>query len=284
MPALKFAYSTNAYTEFPLSYAILDVKRCGFDGVEVLADVPHADPLKIAPERVRKLVKLIDQLGLGISNVNANTNMALDKRNGDGFSPSLVDRKKSDRELRMKFLRAAVDLSRELGAKNMAISTGRMEPGDNRDEAMRRLEDALNRLLDYAEPRGVRLGIEYEPGLLVHDCGTLEETLERVPHPFLGANLDIGHATCAGEDVPTTIRRLAKRIWNVHFEDIRDRVHQHLVAGEGDIDFAAILRTIRQINYRGYITLELYPYKDRPAWAGKTSLERLKKIADVNIS
>lgn len=279
MPALKFAYSTNAYTEFPLSYAILDVKRCGFDGVEVLADVPHADPLKIPAQRVRRLARLIERLGLGVSNVNANTNVALDRRHGDGFSPSLIDRRKRDRQRRLEFLRAAVDLSRALGARNMAISTGRMDPGDRRDNAMRRLQDSLSRLLDYAEPRGIRLGLEYEPGLLVHDCETLEEILERVPHPFLGANLDIGHAYCAGEDVPATIRRLGKRVWNFHFEDIRDRVHQHLVAGEGDIDFVTVLQAIRQIGYRGYITLELYPYKDRPGWAGRTSLERLKKLA-----
>jgi protein FrlC len=39
---MKLAFSTNAFTRFPLNEALEAIAACGYDGVEVLADVPHA--------------------------------------------------------------------------------------------------------------------------------------------------------------------------------------------------------------------------------------------------
>ena len=46
-----------------------------------------------------------------------------------------------------------------------------------------------------------------------------------------------------------------------HFEDIAAtlRVHQHLIPGHGAIDFAATLEAIKQTDYEGWLTVELYP-------------------------
>jgi len=51
-----------------------------------------------------------------------------------------------------------------------------------------------------------------------------------------------------------------------------------LVIGKGDMDFRSILKALKEINYKGFITIELYPYQDNPIGAGKESLERLKKL------
>jgi sugar phosphate isomerase/epimerase len=81
---------------------------------------------------------------------------------------------------------------------------------------------------------------------------------------------------CVGEDPPTALRRLAKYVRHIHLEDIAaTRVHQHLVPGEGAIDFAATLRAVRDIGYDGWVTVELYPYIDDPDRAARTALERV---------
>ena len=41
---MKLAFSTNAYTRFPLIEALRGIKAAGFAGVEILADAPHAYP------------------------------------------------------------------------------------------------------------------------------------------------------------------------------------------------------------------------------------------------
>jgi protein FrlC len=76
------------------------------------------------------------------------------------------------------------------------------------------------------------IGIEYEPGLLIETAAEVRRLIDEVNHPALGANLDIGHAVCAGENPLESIELLAGRIWNVHIEDIRGRKHFHLIPGE----------------------------------------------------
>jgi sugar phosphate isomerase/epimerase len=64
-----------------------------------------------------------------------------------------------------------------------------------------------------------------------------------------------------------------------HFEDIAEtRVHQHLVPGHGAIDFAATLSKIASTGYQGWITVELYPYVERPDEAARAAREHLAAV------
>ena len=55
-----------------------------------------------------------------------------------------------------------------------------------------------------------------------------------------GLTLDVGHLHCQGETpIADHIRTWRERLWNVHIEDMRRGVHDHLMFGEGEIDFAA---------------------------------------------
>lgn len=277
MTPFRFAYSSNAYTRVTLERAIDEVADSGFDAIEILADVPHVDPRKVSAGRRKRLASRLARRSLRVSNVNANTNLALSRRDAEGFWPSLLEPDAKARRLRVDYIRRAIDFAADLGSANVAISVGRAESAPGLDERLRR---ALDPVLAHADRRRVNVGIEYEPGHWIESSGPLLSLIRAIRHPRLGANLDIGHAVCAGERVPAVIRRLAGRIWNLHFEDIRGRVHRHLVPGMGDIDFAAIFLALRSIDYRGYITLELYPYKSRPTWAGRKGLMHLRKVLE----
>jgi sugar phosphate isomerase/epimerase len=50
------------------------------------------------------------------------------------------------------------------------------------------------------------------------------------------------------------------------------------VPGEGAIDFRATLEAIRDIGYKGWVTIELYPYVDDPDPAARTALDRVRLI------
>lgn len=275
---MKFAYSTNAYTEFPLSVAIYQVARAGFDGVEILADIPHLNPLLAPPQKVRRLARLCERLGLGISNVNVNTNLALSNEDPEGFRPSLLERSVAGRYRRINYIAKALQMSHQLGARNAAIAVGRSVDGESRKALLDRLVESLKVVMHHAEESNVRVGIEYEPGHFIERSDQLAEVLGLVHHPLLGVNLDVGHAVCAQENVPQVIRRMSGKIWNLHVEDIRGGIHEHLVPGLGDVDFKSILGALHDSGYDGYVTLELYPYKQNPTWAGQQGLHHLKKL------
>ncbi len=64
-----------------------------------------------------------------------------------------------------------------------------------------------------------------------------------------------------------------------HFEDIAaTRVHKHLIPGHGAIDFAATLLEIKKTGYRGWITVELYPYIDNPDNAAREAKQYLTDL------
>src|SRR5204863_1771437 len=132
----------------------------------------------------------------------------------------------------------------------------------------------------HAEKEGVLLLVEPEPGLLIETADQFLEFMQHIDSPAVGMNFDIGHAYCVGDDPATTIPRVAKHIRHFHLEDIAATpVHQHLVPGEGAIDFAAAFRAIRQIGYDGWVTIELYPYVDDPDAAARSARGRVKKSA-----
>jgi sugar phosphate isomerase/epimerase len=126
---------------------------------------------------------------------------------------------------------------------------------------------------------GVRVGVEYEPGLLVERAEELARVIERVGSPLLGANLDIGHSWLDGESPESAVNTLAGRIWNVHLEDIAGRKHFHLIPGEGDLPFQRYLKALTASGYDGFYTVELYTYTQTPEDAGRRALDYMRRLA-----
>jgi sugar phosphate isomerase/epimerase len=91
----------------------------------------------------------------------------------------------------------------------------------------------------------------------------------------------MGHFFCVREDPADLVYRLARYIGHFHLADISyTRVHNHLIPGHGAIDFLSIFKAINEINYNGFITVELYPYQDDPFSAAKMSHKYLSNIIE----
>jgi len=52
----------------------------------------------------------------------------------------------------------------------------------------------------------------------------------------------------------------------------------HLIPGLGGIDFSSVRRALEDVGYTGPLTLELYPYQDRPGEAGSEGLQYLRRL------
>lgn len=255
---MKIAYSTNAYTRWPLARAVEDIRELGFDGVELLADVPH-------------LADIPHVSGFPVSNLNGNT------VNGE-FRPSLIEPDPKLRRERVEYTKRVIDFAKHIGADCVCTSSGFLPDGVKKAQAREWFVQSLELILVHAERAKVRVGIEYEPGFLVGDRKALSPILEEIDHPLLGVNLDLGHAVCVGERPEESIEHFAGRIWNLHIEDIAGRVHEHLIPGKGTIRFEPIRAALDHVRYDRFLTLEIYPYKDRPTEAGRESLAVLRKF------
>ncbi|MCB9536258.1 MAG: sugar phosphate isomerase/epimerase [Myxococcales bacterium] len=274
---MRLAYSTNGFTRRPLPDAIRAIGALGYAGVEILADAPHWVPGRSTDADTRAVEAALTDAGLAVSNINANTAGALwpIEPPEPVFEPSLSNRDPAVRRRRLEYSFACVDLAARLGAPAVSVTSGRPEAAVLPADGMGYFADSLAELCAFAAARGVRVGVEAEPGLLVENSVELRALIDRVDHPALGANLDVGHAICAFEAPDAVIERLAGRIWNVHLEDIAGRKHHHLVPGEGDVDFEAVFRSLAAAGYAGFCTVELYTCADRDADAAGRAHQHL---------
>lgn len=277
----RFAYSSNAFTRTDLASAIEAIARLGYAGIEVLADAPHLDPARVASRDAEEIGRRIRAAGLAVANVNVNTARALEPAGAaDGPGPTLVAQDPARRHARLEYILEAMERAAALGARCVSITSGPLDPGADPAAAGHRFVAALTPILDRAHALDLEVGIEYEPGFVVGDAASLRAVLDAVRSPRLGANLDLGHAQVVGDAPERAIRDLAGRIWNLHIEDIRGRVHHHLVPGDGDIDFAAIRRALAAAGYDRYLTVELYTCADAPVEAGRRALAALRARFD----
>ena len=270
----QFAFSSNAFKRTSLEEAITAIASCGYGGVEIMADVPHAYPAHMSPERIGGIVSQLKELRLQISNINAFTLFAI----GDTYRPTWIDPDPAVRKQRITHTAACIEMASELGARTISLQPGGPLVGQSVDSALDLYAEGISQLLPHAERRGVTLTVEPEPGLLIETSRQCREFIARIAHPHLRMNADLGHFFCVGEDPAAVIESCADIIAHIHVEDIAaNRVHQHLIPGTGAIDFGAIFQAIEKVGYKGWVTVELYPYETTAEDAALQAMKFLQK-------
>lgn len=279
---MKLGFCSNAFTRFPLEQAIDRVAAAGYAGIELLCDRPHFWPPEEPERRAAQLAAHLRSAGISASNVNANTavgayGIAIPE---NVFGPSLASADPATRQFRIGHVRAAIDLAAATGAPCVCITSGAPESDHPPEAGLEQLRRSLDELLPYAEQQGVKLGIETEPGLLLERSDELASFLDQVGHPLLGFNFDVGHAVVMGEDPAAVVAAHGSRMWHLHLEDIAGGKHFHRVPGEGDVDFAAIARALRQVRFANFASVEVYAHKSDPDGAARRAFDKLAPLFD----
>jgi sugar phosphate isomerase/epimerase len=277
---MKLAFSTNAFTRFPLPDAIAAIREAGFQGVEILADVPHAYPDAIDDLLTKNILRMLEQTGMSVSSVNANCSFGYwkDAPPEPCFEPSLISPNPKHRADRTRLIIETIDFAREIGARNISITSGKCLGSMAPDKAAAQFTESIKPILEYAEKVEIDIGIECEPGLFIEWAAELREWIDRLGSARLGANLDIGHSEVMGESIPKAIAILGDRIWNLHVEDIPERKHYHMIPGEGTIDWIGVRDALWAITYDRFATVELYTHTADPVTAARKSYEFLRNL------
>jgi protein FrlC len=277
---VRLAFSTNAYTRFSLAEALRGIRLAGFLGAEILADEPHAYPASVSDSQIDGVRAVLGELGLAVSNVNVNCSFGYwkDAPAEAYFEPSLISPDARHRADRIELIGKAMAFARAVGARNVSVTSGRMLGSMSPSRAAGQFEESIGSVLEMADRFEMNVGIECEPGLFIEYVAELREWIDRLGHPRLGANLDIGHCQVIGESIPAAIELLGDRIWNLHVEDIPGRKHYHMIPGEGSVDWLGVKSALRGIGYERYLTVELYTHTDEPQVAAVKSFGFLERI------
>lgn len=279
---MKLAFSSNAFMHFSVEDTIRRVADIGYQGIEILADVPHAWPVNLLPERRKSLRDALTRHRLGVSNVNGFMMNAVNDPRQPYWHPSWIEPDPNYRAIRREHTKRALALAAELGAKNVQTEPGGpLATGQTWQAAADVFYEELMPCVEVAERLEVGLLIEPEPGLMIERFEQFLEFAARVDSPAIGLNFDVGHAYCVGEDPQDWVARMASYTRHYHLEDIAaTRVHEHLVPGRGAIDFDATLQAIAGTGYEGWVTVELYPYIDGPEAAAREAFAYVTAALD----
>ncbi len=277
---MRLSFSTNAFVRFSVTEAIAIIAGAGYSGVELLADAPHLYALSTSDSDLAEVAHALEKTGLLPSNINANTAVGYYGRKfwEPLFEPSLASPDSCERKWRVQYTKKCIDMARALSCPNISITSGRMVPGIAPARSMALLRESLDEVLEYAAVKEIRIGMEYEPGLLVECYSELKELMDTLGAVNFGANLDFGHSHVLGEDPKLVIEGLSSEIFHVHLEDISGRKHYHLIPGDGDIDFGVIRQGLDDISYSGFIAVELYTYPDNPEDAALRAFQHLEPL------
>jgi sugar phosphate isomerase/epimerase len=253
--SLRFGYGTNGFTNHRLNEALSLLADMGYDGVALTLDHCHLDPF--APDlahSVRQVARSLTRLGLSVV-IETGARYLLDPRRK--HYPTLVH--DDGNRLRIDFLRIGIDIAAELGAEALSFWSGTVPPGQLADHGWKLLAAGCEKLVNYADARGVTLGFEPEPGMLVAEISDYQRLATAIGEPScFGLTLDIGHCQCLEpRTVPDCVRQAGSQLVNVQIDDMRRGVHEHLEFGDGEIDFPPVMAALAEVRYNGLISVEL---------------------------
>ena len=251
-----FGYNTNGFAHHRLEDTLHILAKLGYGSVALTLDYHSLNPYD--PDLQRQLAgvrEILQRLGLR-SVVETGSRFLLDPWHK--HQPSLMSELPVDRERRLDFLRRAVEIARALEADALSFWSGAPCEPTAEGVLMARLVEECQELCDYAAGRRVRLAFEPEPGMFIDCMPRFAELCDRVSHPNFGLTIDIGHLHWQDESpIADHLRQWRQLLWNIHIEDMRRGVHDHLMFGEGEIDFGPVLRTLEEIGYAGGVHVEL---------------------------
>jgi len=148
--------------------------------------------------------------------------------------------------------------------------------------------ERLRRAGDIARKHGVVISLETHPDLGTNGDAHLE-TMRRVNHPNVRVNFDTGNITYynAGADVVAELKKVIDYVATVELKDHggRPKTWDFPALGRGKIDFAGVLRILKENGYAGPITIEVEGVEGIPGDEGQTkqavadSVTFLRKLA-----
>jgi len=253
---MLLGYNTNGLAHHALLDAVELLAQIGYRSVAVTIDHGALSPRDPAwPRQLTALRRRLRELGMR-SVIETGARFLLDP--ATKHEPTLVTADPADRARRLEFYRHAIRCAAELGSNCVSLWSGILRGEPPREAAMSRLVEGLEEVLEYGTQHKVAIGLEPEPGMVIDSMTRYDELLGRLCNPGLKLTLDVGHLHCQGETpIAPQIDRWAGRLVNVHLEDMRCGVHEHLMFGEGQIDFPPVLAALVRSGYQGGLHVEL---------------------------
>lgn len=242
-------------------------RDAGFDAIEV----NYALSGEISPEASERDLRHVGQLargcGLEISGVCSFLYWPYSLTSND------PERRRRGMELAASMIRAA----RALGTENLLVIAGSVyipwvpeETPVPYDVCEQRAREAMNRLIPLAAEHKVYLNVEniFANGYLLSPDDMIR-FVDSFGSPWVRVHFDTGNIM-QFQFPEDWIRKLGKRIKNVHFKEYNKNVQEFNLDAfrlllDGSTNWPAVMAALDEVGYRGYLTFEYFhPFQHWP--------------------
>jgi len=185
------------------------------------------------------------------------------------------------------YYKRAIECTAEAGGKICVIHPDNYKSAEENAEI-------YNELLPFAKSCGVKIATENmwnwndelnqaAPAACSHHDDFVKH-LDAVNDEYFTACLDIGHAEMAGLNTSAVemIRAIGKRLGALHVHDNDLRNDSHQIPFSMQIDFDAVIKALKEVDYKGDMTLESDAYLHHFCANDKEkAFEGIKNLADA---
>ncbi|MCZ7648324.1 MAG: sugar phosphate isomerase/epimerase [Planctomycetota bacterium] len=214
-----------------------DMSASGLDGIELM------DSALVPDGAVERIGELSREHGLPVI--------------GTSFGACMWDRAKHA-EIR-DYAKGVVARLAQLGGRTLGVSVG-AAPKRKTPEQLDAQADLLREVVALCEAHRVVLNLHNHTYEVQDGLYDLRGTLDRVPEAKLGP--DLNWLLRAGVDPVKFLHEFRERIVFLHLRDQHAGGRWSEALGEGDMDYRAISRALREISFAGDVIIELAHERD----------------------
>jgi sugar phosphate isomerase/epimerase len=263
---VKFAICNETFRDWPIDKACAFAADCGYAGIEIAPFTLAQYVTEITPHQRVEVRKAADTAGLQIVGLH----WLLAKT--EGFHVTSADAEQRRRTA--DYLAELARCCAELGGTLMVFGSPQQRnllPGVDRQQAMGYAEEVFARLVPVLEETGVTVAVEplgpEETNFLVTTAEAVE-LVQRIGSPQVRLHLDCKAMATESASVPELIRQYRGLLAHFHANDPNRQG-----PGFGPLDFRPIFQTLGEIDYSGWVSVEVFDYTPGVERLAKQSIE-----------
>lgn len=258
--------SHNWMRQEPIETTIARLAKLGFKSIEI-----SGEPEKYDPKHVKGL---LDHYGMKCW---GSVTLMVDKRN-------MQSADEAKRASSVQYVKDCIQLVSDLDGQILTLvpgTVGKVVPDSTAENEWKWLVEGTKEVYEFAEQKGVRVGIEplnrFESYLITRAEQALALCAEVGPN--LGVVLDAFHINIEESNLYDAIRLVGKdKLVDVHVAE-----NNRMPAGYGDYDWAEFVGVLNEIGYTGALTAEFVAPVDRtPANKYPNALETDLDSLDID--
>ena len=156
-----------------------------------------------------------------------------------------------------------VTMVKELEGTEITIvpaTVGKVVPDGTPEQEWKWVVDGLREVYAYAQKSGVRMASEPLNRFETYFVNRGDQALKLAQDvgPECGVCLDVFHMNIEEVDMFATIRKVGKRLADVHVAE-----NNRMAPGMGNVDWRKLVATLNEVGYQGALTMEAVAPVDR---------------------